>query len=173
MGCTASDSGISLQFCNKDGSPDGHPIYGRYAVLFGLEQEKLLCEKGSTPDEQRFKGSDDWLTIIAVADSPEKLQDIIDHTPPAVCVPAHTSGSSHRACIELHIGAIRKSFRDRITIASGPITSFPPRPIKMDVVHVKVLPAETTLTEIANENPDNTIIKEFAGNAITLETLSE
>src|ERR1035438_3098047 len=110
MGCTASDSGISLQFCNKDGSPDGHPIYGRYAVLFGLEQEKLLCEKGSTPDEQRFKGSDDWLTIIAVADSPEKLQDIIDHTPPAVCVPAHTSGSSHRACIELHIGAIRKTF---------------------------------------------------------------
>ena len=168
MGCTTTDSGVSIQLCNKDGSPDGNPIYGKYARLYGQRQDVLLAAKPATPDEDQFKGSDDWLTLIAVADSQEKLDGILAETKITNSA-AYTSGSSHRACVELHVGETRQSFQDRTTIASGPITSLPPNP-KMNVAYVKVLPLGATLGALGDDNP---VLMEFIGGAVVLQILSQ
>src|ERR1700730_8078149 len=140
MGCRATDNGISIQFCKKNGAPDGAPFYGLYARLYGQRRELVLSSGGgATPDEQKFKGSDDWLTLIAVADTPEKLAQIIHETTGPGTNPDQ-SLSRPRAQIELHLGGVRQSYKDRITIASGPIVRITPPPV-IDVVHVKVLPA--------------------------------
>lgn len=143
MGCQATKSGISLQFCNACGNVDGAPIYGKYAALFGTDRSKILAATGPLQADDD-PGSDDWLTVIAVADSDEKLEAIIKESAGSCPVP-ETSGSSRRARVEVHIGALRQSFQDRITIASGPIISI--KPPKLDVVHVKVLPPETKMDE--------------------------
>ncbi len=135
MGTIVTDNGISIQFCHEDGSPDGVPLYGRYAGLFGQDRDEVLgpAGAGATQDELMFKGSKDWLSLIAVADTPEKLDQILSDTPISQ-TPADTSGSSRRAQVELHIGGVRQSFPNRLTIASGPILQFDP-PI-IHVVHV-------------------------------------
>ena len=163
MGCTATDNGISVQFCHADGRPDGTPFYGRYAMLFGSSQD-LVTGGDPLPEEQgKFRGSDEWLTLIAVDDTKEKLHEIVTDWKGA-CTPCHTSCSSHRACIDLRIGGVRQIFKDRITIASGPIVSLKP-PIKIDVVHVKVLPAGTKLSD------DHPLLPEFVGGSIALNSV--
>jgi hypothetical protein len=168
MGLITTNNGVSVQFCNKDGSPDGAPLYGRYTAFFGLPREKVLGAPGApaeTRDERDFKGSDDWLTLIAVADTQEKLDQIIHENPDAPRTPANTSASSRRAQIELHIGGVRKTFKDRITISSGPILQFKRIP-KFHVAHVKVLPEGTALRDLQRDHP---FVAEFQGSSPLLE----
>jgi hypothetical protein len=166
MGMKVTNNGISVQFCQKDGSPDGLPFYGRYAGLFGQVRSDVLSASGvgATQDETMFQGSDDWLTLIAVADTPEKLDQILSETARIPQTPADTSGSSRRAQVELHIGGVRQSFANRLTIASGPILQF--KPPKIHVVHVKVLPEGILLGDLGADHP---LVAEFIGNSPLLE----
>ena len=165
MGLTATDDGISIQFFHKDGRPEGPPSYGRYAAVYGKPQTQVIGGGyAATPDETNFKGSADWLTLLAVADTKEKLDLILAET----TVPktaANTSGSSRRVQIETDIGGMRRSYKNRITIGSGPIVDI--NGPKVDVVHVKVLPEGTQMGDLG---ADNQLVSEFQGNAITLQT---
>ena len=165
MGTIVTDNGISVQFCRRDGKPDGAPIYGRFAGLFGQPRDVVIGKPGApaTQDEVKFPGSNDWLTLIAVADTKEKLDQIL-HESPIPQNPADTSGSSRRSQIDLHIGGVRQTFRNRIAIASGPILQF--KPPKIHVVHVKVLAEGTELSELGANHP---LVAEFRGNSPLLE----
>jgi hypothetical protein len=124
----------------------------------------VLTGAQASSDEMKFKGSDDWLTLIAVADTREKLDKILKetHVPPSN---PDTSMSSRRATIELHVGEVRQSFKDRLTIASGPIVKItPPHPV-IDVVHVKVLPSGTNIGDL---KPNNPLVAEFNGSSIAI-----
>ena len=158
MGCQATRDGICVQFYDKAGAADGVPVFGKYAVLFGRKREDILAEVPAGPRETDL-GSDDWLTLIAVADSQEKLKEIIKDLGGSCPIP-QTSGSSRRAVVALHLGGMKQKFRDRITIASGPILSL--KPPKVDVVHVKVLPPDTKMDE------SHPLFPEWKGTATTL-----
>ncbi len=158
MGTKVTASGVSIQFCKDDGTPEGAPFYSRYVRLRGQLQSKVIAMSGraANAEEEKHPGSEDWLTLIAVADSPEKLDEILSETTVEAST-AHTSGSSRRVCVELSIGGIRQSFKDRVTIASGPIVQFDP-PI-VHVVHVKVLAADTKMDD------GHPLLDEFEGAA--------
>lgn len=163
MGCRATEDGISLQFCDKDGNTDGAPIYGKYAALFGKKHKDILAVgRPPTPEEQQFPGSDDWLTLIAIADTKDKLDAIIhESVPDSDRTACETSGSSRRARIELHVGGIRDSFKDRITIASGPVVTI--KPPLVDVVHIKAFPVGTRMDD---KNPS---FPEWEGMSILIQ----
>lgn len=160
MGARATNNGISVQFCFADGSPNGVPLYGRFAELFGKRQEQVIASgPAQTPDEAQVRGSDDWLTLIVVADTQDKLDQILRVTPAAVLASTpQTSHSSRRVAVELDIGSQRQSLTDCITIASGPIVSIA-TPI-IDVVHVKILPHGIAMADLAADHP---LKAEFVG----------
>jgi hypothetical protein len=169
MGTRIANNGIStgltIQLVKNTGEPDGLPIYGRYAELRGRDKGGVFSSgPPQSQDEADFPGSDDWLTLIAVADTEEKLSMILKEAA-IPQLPADTSGSSRRAQIEIDVAGARKSYKNRITIASGPIIRLKPKPI-LDVVHVKVLPEGTVISELGPSNP---LASEFLGNSITLE----
>lgn len=166
MGIRAGDCGISIQFCQADGQPDGPPVHGRYIKLSGKpRQDVIKAGPPETPDEKQFEGSEDWLTLIIVADTEEKLNAIAKHHGPVS--PPHTSHSSRRVCIETHIKRARRTYGDRITIASGPIVSLNPRNLRIDAVHVKALPAGAELRKM-KKCPFK---EEFVGGAIALNQI--
>ena len=162
MGCKVTDTGIVLQFYRQDNKgrvqPDGIPVHGKHAALFG-EPRKKKVPKGP---KGQHDGSDDWLTLIAVADSQEKLDAILHSTKVTKSIP-QTSHSSHLACIEVHLGEIRQSFKGRTTIASGPVVAAPPKKPVIHVVHVKVLPEATVMDET------HPFYDEFSGGAIFIQ----
>jgi hypothetical protein len=159
MGCTGDSSGVSIQFYDANGAPSGAPIYGGFVKLCGQPATP------QTPEEIACQGSADWLTLIAVADSQDRLNNIlkdIQHDPNGpVLQDAETSCSSRRVRIDMHIGRVRQTLKDRITIASGPVVSFPPNP-KVHVVHVKVLAQGATMA------PGKPLHDEFDGGAKAL-----
>ena len=166
MGIKGSDCGISIQFCQNDGTPDGAPFYGRYTQLAGKARTDILSAGlPETNDEKKFPGSDDWLTLIAVADTEEKLKNILHHSSVPV-VPPHTSMSSRRVCIEIDIGGVRQTFANRVAITSGPIVNLTPDKLRIDAVHVKVLPPNT---ELATVDGNSSFIQEFQGGSVALK----
>jgi hypothetical protein len=165
MGCTAAKDGISVQFYDDRGEPDGTPLYGRFATMFG-SLRRDVTKDNPTDQEKQFPGSDDWLTVIGVADTKAKLDKIVSDWQGGS--PPQTSCSSHRVSIDLRIGGVQQVFRDRTTIASGPIISLIKDKIKIDVVHVKVLSAGASLTDLAADHP---LVTEFQGGAIALNNI--
>ena len=169
MGCKVSKTGVSIQLVNSDGTPDGPPIYGRYAKLYGMSRKKVHS-LDLTEDERDFMGSADWLTLVAVADTEEKLTELVNGSG----VPTHhadTSGSSRRVQIELHVGSVRQSYTDRITIATGPLLQLTPSPI-VHVNNVMVLPAGTRIGDLQAQDPKHSLVGEFKGNAPTATELN-
>ena len=159
MGCEASASGISVQFFKRDGEktvPDGAPLYGGYAKLYGRPRSEVFT--GGTAPAGHL-GSEDWLTLIAVADSPEKLSAILTATVVEPTEP-QTSASSRQVFVELHVGDIRKSLRDCETIASGPVLSWSLTAPKVEVVHVMVVPNDIPLDDL------HPFIKPFKGGSV-------
>jgi hypothetical protein len=114
--------------------PCGSPLFGRYAQLHGELQSNVLKGQPPTQEEIDHPGSLDWLTLVAVADTPERLKAIVGSTTGNI---PDTSHSSRRVQVEVHVGSSRLSLGGRITIASGPVVKLKPPPI-IDVVHVKV-----------------------------------
>jgi hypothetical protein len=103
MGLRVTSNGVSVQFCKADGSPDGSPFYSTHVKLFGLSQEEVVGTSGRSAEEERHPGSDDWLTLIAVADTQERLDAIVRDSAAPKGEP-FTSGSSRRVCVEMSFG---------------------------------------------------------------------
>jgi hypothetical protein len=146
MGTRKDESGVSVQLYDREGRPEGSPYFGKYVELMGRHQDDVVA--AGTPrsaEEEKVRGSEDWLTLVAVADTPERLAAIVTGTS-ALKGDPHTSHSSRRVLVELHIGNVRETFANRITIASGPIVKVPPDPI-INVVHLKVLAADSKMDE--------------------------
>lgn len=168
MGLCGTSDGMSVQFCNADGTLDGTPFYGKYARIIGRDQQKIIDESGTaqSADETAHPGSKDWLTLVAVADSEEKLKEILRGSGVGGNCP-NTSASSRRARVEIHLGGIRGTFKDRLLIASGPIVKLHcPDDIKIHCVHVKVLPPGIRIEELDKDNP---LRVEFDGSAVALQ----
>ena len=134
MGTRVDKSGISVQLYDDANQPIGRPLFGRHAVLHG-ELQKSVIKRGppASKEEREHAGSEDWLTLVAVADTPERLKAIVGSTKGKI---PNTSHSSRRVQVEVHVGSSRLSLGGRITIASGPVVSI--KPPRIDVVHVKV-----------------------------------
>lgn len=144
MGCTLDPAGITIQPVNNDGAPAEAPLYGPYVGLCG---QRRPPDNTLPAEEQELPGSEEWFKLVAVADSQAKLDAIIHKYCPEGCDPTYTTAGSRRVRIETDIQGIRRSFVDRITIASGPDLP-PPSPTqqpRISVVHVKVLPEGATM----------------------------
>jgi hypothetical protein len=105
----------------------------------------VICRSGreETPEEHEYPGSQDWLTLVAIADTKERLESLVEESGVAI-TESQTSGSSRRVQIELHVSNIRRTLHNRVTIASGPIIK-PTDPPIMNVVHIKVLGEGTVM----------------------------
>src|SRR5262245_36517930 len=154
MGTTITKSGVSVQFCDAHGNDDGDPVFSRFVRVLGLPREEAIKRTGGgkTKEEADHPGSEDWLTLIAVADSKDKLTALVKDSGLEE-TEAQTSGSSRRVQVRLHIGALKTTVKGRITIASGPVVQLSP-PI-MHVLHIKVL------GEKAAMNPKHPLFEEF------------
>lgn len=150
MGCSESKDGVSIQFYDANGEPDGAPFYGRYCRLFGSPRREVATD-GLTPIEEANPGSEDWITLIGVADTQQKLAQIVSEWNGG-CKPCYTSCSSHRVSLDIHLGGIRQQFKNRTTIASGPFASLEKDTFKINVVHVKVFPEGVQLEKLATDD---------------------
>jgi hypothetical protein len=159
MGTVLDDSGMTLQLYNTAGTPDGDPYFGRFVRIAGRKQDEITSTAPLTEDEKIEPGSDDWLTLVAVADTQERLDDILNGAKVKALEPLALSQSSHssrRVLVEMHVRERRESFETRITIASGPLLSLDGQ-IKIKVAHVKVLAAGTKFDQ------NHPLFKEFRG----------
>ena len=145
MGTTVTASGVSIQLCDPRGENAEDPIFSRFVRVLGEPRTKVIARSGPLMGaEITNPGSDDWLTLIAVADSNEKLLQIVDDSGLPVSE-AQTSGSSHRVRVVFDISGRRQTVNGATTIASGPILSLDPVSPKMNVVHIKVIPVNDSM----------------------------
>ncbi len=144
MGTRVTESGVSVQFCDSRGKIEGPPVFSTYVRVLGQSRDKVFERTGvkETQEEHDFPGSQDWLTLVAIADSEERLNSLVSQSDLPVS-DAQTSGASRRVQVELHVCGVRRTLQNRITIASGPVVSTNP-PI-MNVVHIKVLGEGTVM----------------------------
>lgn len=142
MGTTADINGISIQLVDKHNKAIEPPIFGPHAHLHGIPRSQALETTALAAGEQL--GSEHWMTLLAVADTKERL-DAIVNTSAAAQGSCNTSCASHRVLVEIHVGNRRETLEGRSVIASGPFVQL--NPPKVNVTHVKVLPANTILTE--------------------------
>jgi hypothetical protein len=155
MGTTADINGISVQFVDKNNKATDPPIFGAFAHLHGIPRKQALRLKPLAAGEQ--KGSEHWMTLLAVADSQERLDELVS-TSDALQGDCHTSCASHRVQIAIHVGDNEPQWlENRSVIASGPITKM--NPPEVNVVHVKVLPKNAVVTK---QSP---VAKEFIGSS--------
>jgi hypothetical protein len=148
MGVQNTGKGISTQLVKANGDPDGISVYFEFAELFGAARNTVIRAGGLTQNEMLTDGgSDDWLTVVVLADTRAKLDAILQEPgiKDAPQEPFQTSGSSYRVQVEMHLEDKRQSLTDRITIAEGKIIST--NPLKMEIVSLKVLPPETVLND--------------------------
>jgi hypothetical protein len=150
MGTSADINGISLQFVNELNEPIEAPIHGRYAHIRGVDRSEALKYTTLAPGEE--PGSEHWMTLVAVADTPERL-DAIVNTATARKGSVNTSAASHRVLVAYHVGDTLRSYENRSVIASGPIVKMDPP--EVNVVHVKVLPLNAFVTQEQPE-PEST-----------------
>ncbi len=135
MGKSADINGITLQFVNELNEPIDAPIHGRFAHIRGVDRSEALKYTTLAPGEE--PGSEHWMTLVAVADTQERLDAIVD-TATARKGSVNTSAASHRVLVAYHVGDTLRSVENRSVIASGPIVKMDPP--EVNVVHVKVLP---------------------------------
>jgi hypothetical protein len=135
MGTSADINGISLQFVNELNEPIEAPIHGRFAHIRGVDRSEALKYTTLAPGEE--PGSEHWMTLVAVADTQERLDAIVG-TATARKGSVNTSAASHRVLVAYHVGDTLRSVENRSVIASGPIVKMDPP--EVNVVHVKVLP---------------------------------
>jgi hypothetical protein len=142
MGTRADSNGISLQLVDADNKAIEAPIFGAFAHLHGIDRSEAL--KHTTLAEGESEGSEHWMTLLAVADTQERLDAIVSTSaaPQGSC---DTSCASLRVLVEVHVGDRRETFESRTVIASGPILKLDPP--EVNVVHVKVLPENAIIKE--------------------------
>jgi hypothetical protein len=151
-----------LQLYDDLNQPSGRPLFGRFAELYGDLRDEVV-KGGSQPslEETDHPGSEDWLTLVAVADTEARLRKILDDTPVTRKIP-NTSHSSRRVQVEVHVDSTRLSLGGRTVIASGPIVSVKPGSPRIDVVHVKVFDGDSKMDD------DHPHVDEFDGGSIAL-----
>jgi hypothetical protein len=154
MGTRADSNGISLQLVDADNKAIEAPVFGAHAHLHGIARSEAL--KHTTLAEGESEGSEHWMTLLVVADTEERLHEIVS-TSKAAQGSCETSCASHRVLVEIHVGNRRETLEGRTVIASGPILKFDPP--EVNVVHVKVLPKDVVVTQ---RHP---LVKEFEAQA--------
>src|SRR5262249_52863404 len=107
MGTTVTKSGVSVQFCNRQGDIEGPPVFSTFVRILGRPHGEVTSGR-ETDEERIYSGSADWLTLIAIADSDERLGALVKESGVPV-TEAQTSGSSRRVQVELHVGADRRT----------------------------------------------------------------
>jgi hypothetical protein len=147
MGTIVDAAGISLQLYDDEGRPLGDPHFGKYALLAGLKRADIARAKPLTAAESNEPGSEDWLTLVAVADTEARLEQILRETAVRRHDASYSSAGSWRVLVEMHVGDMRARFENRVTIASGPFIVRPNEPILMSVTHVKVLAEDTVMDD--------------------------
>jgi hypothetical protein len=162
MGTSADINGITLQFVNENNEPTEPPIFGRFAQLRGVDRSEALKYTTLAPGED--PGSEHWMTLVAVADTKERLNAIVN-TATARTGSVNTSCASHRVLVAFHVGDRLQSFENRSVIASGPIVKMDPP--EVNVVHVKVLPENVFVRKVqeiaAPRRLPQEIAREFKG----------
>ena len=120
VACKPSEEGITLQFYTKQLKFDGPPLFGRFTDLFGVPRsERLKRQKPPAKDN----GSTEWLSYIVIADTEKKRDDIVKALKRKKEVPKNkpcqTSCCSRVVTIELHLGGVRATLPELITISTG------------------------------------------------------
>src|SRR5262249_38139867 len=115
---------VSIQRYDGQGQPSGKLIVTPFVAVRGTARATVLAQGAAeTQSEKQLPGSDEWLTLIAIADTKDRLAALVDTTTTAIDEnDVHTSASSRRVRIELHTDDDgRATLHANITIASGNI----------------------------------------------------
>ena len=140
---------VSVQFFNHNGTPDGDPIRTLWVALHGTARNNVTGGTAGLTQEERDVqgGSDDWLTLIAVADTKEKLQTLVDKNRDVThAAAAHSSAASLRVRVAFHIGDRADTLGNAITIADGVKHDAPAAQDRaLDVESIMILPSHDAL----------------------------
>jgi hypothetical protein len=170
MGCHATSDGLSVQLYDAENKKYGKPVYGLYARMFGKKREDVVGGGQLTQIENNAKGSAEWLTVVAVADTQARLDDILAKHAVGE-VPCLSSGSSHRVKIFIWVDGAKEpdSFIGRTTIASGAVVKNKDsgKFSDVNVTHLKVLALG------ADPTKEPQLAAEFEGMTHYLELLLE
>lgn len=174
MGLMSDSAGISLQFYDANVEPSGGPVHGKFTYLCSVHRSTVpTSAEPLTAAELQNPGSEDWLTVVAVADTEQRLLEI---APLASRAPtcALSSCASCRVMVHLYVGSMTRpqTFPSRTVIASGPVIFVPKegepekKVPKVNVVHVKVFDPAVPM------DSSHKMIHEFNGLASMLATLT-
>jgi hypothetical protein len=142
MGLTAHKDGISVQFCDANGDPNEPRIFGKAVALRGAPRAALTAANPLGDDERAKPGSDDWLTVVAVADTQDRLDALTANLGPGSG--PNTSAFSRRVEIRTHVGnSDPRTESGRITLAEGDVLNA--AEFKLEVHVLKVMAAGTVV----------------------------
>jgi hypothetical protein len=100
-------------------------------------QRGIAAGRNPTSAETALPGSEDWLTRVLVADSPQKLAALVQQALTESDGDALTSAASRRVRYEKHFGNRREPSREVLTIADGDVV--PGGEPRMNVRTFKIL----------------------------------
>jgi len=149
MGLRVDGSAIEIQFIDENAKPVGAPITTPFVALRGDDRQKIVARGAPlTQSEALLPGSDDWLTVVAIADSRERLDKLVREVSAEFPTTALTSAGSRRVLVKVHVGEDDpRSVENALTIADGEVS--PDDPQHMNVRSFKILSSETALVDPA------------------------
>ena len=142
MGTRKNPAGVILQFYDAVGNPSGPARHGQFVEFFGEPQSDVLTRTGPLgPGEHA--GSDDWMTLVAVADTEAGLAQILGDWNGGTRIP-NTSAASHRVKVAVNLKEFTETVTNRVTIASGLIDH---SAMTMDVLLIRVMGEATKMDD--------------------------
>jgi hypothetical protein len=133
MGCEPDPDGINLEFYDATGAAKTREdVFGGHAVLYSRNRP---VDYGSNDPKL---GSQDWITDILVADSPDRLKTM----QPTDDGGDQTSICSRNVLVQWHVGEEQGKAPGVLTIADGS-----PGKSKFVVSGVRVLDKDTQMDE--------------------------
>jgi len=137
MGLTRHPDGITVMFCDDNGDlRPAETVGGAFVELRGAHRSAVVTDSNPlTSAELLEPGSDDWLTVVAVADSQERLDGLIADLGPGSG--PNTSAFSRRVEVRTHVGAGGPRIAPgRITLAEGKVLDDAAKKLEVSVLKV-------------------------------------
>lgn len=124
--CTSKSKGVTVYLHDANGDQAGPPKYGQHVALYGKALAEIVPDNKFLPHEEALPGSDDWLTVAIVTDSPDKLAAIQGEMAGKLDIgPPQTSGCSYRVGCELDLAGDRGSHAQSAVLVTGEILNGP------------------------------------------------
>lgn len=134
---------VSVTLFDGAGQPKGDPIETPFVAIHGTARNIVTGGHANlTPQERDLEGgSEDWLTLIAVADTKERLEQLVDTHKSGLDEAPLSSAASLRVRVRVATAARTEAWDGAITIADG--VRHPD--FRLDVQTILVLPSHAAI----------------------------